>query len=310
MSTPFNNDHRISFQESMANHGISSPALPIDDGELHRFKIDGDKVNALNGWYVLHGGKISGGAFGCWKRGISQTWCSTNRGSMTDRQQKQYDERMEAARNKRDREQRDRQYEAAAKSGALWLKASENIDPNHPYIIDKDITPIGIRQLDNTLLVPMQNALKELVNLQRITYDGQKRFMYGGAVKSCYKILGDIGEYAFLCEGYATGVTIHKISGHPVIVAFNAGNIINVLYSLSVTHPDLNIIIAADNDHHKEPNTGIEKAWQASAKYGYPFVYPEFEAGDQGTDFNDLANSQGVDAVIKQLTNYRGTSLT
>jgi len=305
MSTPFTTDHRVDFQSAMAGTGINPPELPIDDGELHRFRVDGDKANALNGWYVLHGGEISAGAFGCWKRGINQSWCSANKGRMTDRQQKQYEQRMEKARNKRDYERRDRQHKAAVQSGKLWSKACDSVDSKHPYLISKGIEPVNIKQLNDVLLVPIQNALSELVNLQRITFDGQKRFMYGGAVQTCYTVLGELESNAFICEGYATGVTIHQVTQQPVIIAFNAGNITPVIRDLAITHPDLSLTIAADNDHLNEINTGIEKGWSASIAFKIPFVYPDFSPDDTGTDFNDLAMSRGLEAVKAHLNRYR-----
>ena len=49
-------------------------AGPIEaDGKLHRFRAGDD--TSKNSWYVLHPGPPMAGAFGCWKRGIKETWC-------------------------------------------------------------------------------------------------------------------------------------------------------------------------------------------------------------------------------------------
>jgi putative DNA primase/helicase len=303
MSIPLN--HCISFQEAMASTGVNPQELPIDDGELHRFRVDGDKANALNGWYVLHGGDFPAGAFGCWKRGINQTWSAISKGQMTDKQRKNHEKRLEEAKNKRDYERRERQRNAAIKSGQLWIQAETEVDSKHPYLIAKQIQPLGIRQLNDTLLIPIQNALQELVNLQRITFDGQKRFMYGGAVQSCYTVLGELLENAYLCEGYATGVTIHQATQQPVIIAFNAGNLSSVIKSLAITNPKLKLMLAADNDHQNEINVGIDKAWMASIGFDIPLVYPDFESNDPSSDFNDLANTKGIEAVKEQLSIIR-----
>src|SRR5690554_5627604 len=43
--------------------------LPIPDGQIHRFKVPGDKPGSHNGWYVLYLDGIASGAFGSWKAG-------------------------------------------------------------------------------------------------------------------------------------------------------------------------------------------------------------------------------------------------
>ena len=43
------------------------------DGQLHRFRVDGDKAGSKNGWCVFYGDGIPAGAFGSWKTGLSET---------------------------------------------------------------------------------------------------------------------------------------------------------------------------------------------------------------------------------------------
>ena len=70
-----NHDPVSEFFQAAANAGIPMPEYPIADGELHRFKTDGDRED--NSWYVLYGDGVPSGAFGCWKRGIKENWHST-----------------------------------------------------------------------------------------------------------------------------------------------------------------------------------------------------------------------------------------
>jgi len=51
-----------------------------------------------------------------------------------------------------------------------------------------------------------------------------------------------------VCEGYATGATIHEATGLAVIVAFDAGNLLPVARFFREKKPDWLIVIAADND--------------------------------------------------------------
>lgn len=304
MSAPLNSDYVTEFYNAMASAGLAPPSLPISDDEIHRFKVEGDKEGSLNGWYVLYGGDIPAGGFGCWKRDINKTWKASNHGVMSDKARKRNAEKIEAIKNQRDHEMRRRNKNAAVKSGEMWMDASDKVAANHPYLMSKNIPSIDIKQLGDTLLVPMQNALGELVNLQRITYDGQKRFMYGGAIKSCYCIIGELTDIAFLCEGYATGVTLHQATSKGVIVAFNAGNLASVAKSLSISRPQLKLVMAADNDHLNEENAGLKKGRSIAIGYGLPLEYPAFDSADNGTDFNDLANSKGLVVVTKQLAKY------
>ena len=63
-------EHIADFKQTILATGIALPEKIIVDGQIHRY---GNKKNC---WYVFHEGDISGGAFGCWKSGVNQTWCS------------------------------------------------------------------------------------------------------------------------------------------------------------------------------------------------------------------------------------------
>src|SRR5215831_1292653 len=64
------------FRRVMSDAGLTHSGEIHSDSKLHRFKADGD--DHRNSWYLLHAGAPSAGAFGCWKRGIKQTWCERN----------------------------------------------------------------------------------------------------------------------------------------------------------------------------------------------------------------------------------------
>ena len=48
-------DHRSEFAADMRSAGIVLDDLPIDDGQVHRFRVNGDKSGSKNGWYCLYG---------------------------------------------------------------------------------------------------------------------------------------------------------------------------------------------------------------------------------------------------------------
>ena len=61
----------------------------------------------------------------------------------------------------------------------------------------------------------------------------------------------------YVCEGYATGATIHEASGKAVAIAFDEGNLLLVAQSLQKKLPNIQIVIAADNDiKADQPNVG------------------------------------------------------
>ncbi len=82
-----NHDPVSEFFQAAANAGIPMPEHPIADGELHRFKTDGDRED--NSWYVLYGDGVPAGSLGCWKRGFKENWHSTqaNELSVDERRQ-------------------------------------------------------------------------------------------------------------------------------------------------------------------------------------------------------------------------------
>ena len=100
-----------------------------------------------------------------------------------------------------------------------------------------------------------------------------------------------------VCEGFATGASVHEVTGHAVVVAFNAGNLKPVAEAIRTKHATLDIVIVADNDVRPDggENTGIMKATEAAAAVGAKLAVPELD----GTkcDFNDLHNARGLDAV-------------
>ena len=219
--------------------------------------------------------------------------------------------------------------QAAVKSNAqkIWERAKP-ADLNHPYLAAKGITAasaiVGLRQNpykgDLHLLVPVIHE-REIVNLQSINQDGSKRFLAGGQVKGGYAVVGDasktengIENGIVIAEGYATAASIHQATGKPVIVAFNAGNMVTVSERLAkVLPPDVPVVLAVDNDASQ---TGIKKAAQAAAYFGEraQAIQPEFtmtqiqqyqrEKGLDSdgnpqlpSDFNDLHHLAGIDAV-------------
>ncbi|HAF93135.1 MAG TPA: topoisomerase, partial [Pseudomonas sp.] len=215
--------------------------LPVADGTIHRFRVPDDKPGTLNGWYVLHTDGIASGAFGSWKAGGSNTWSS--RKPADPMEAELIRQRVEQARHQREAEQHQRQQAAAIEAQRLWT-TSAPADPHHHYLSAKGCQPHGLRQRGDVLLVPLYLG-RVLVNLQRIAADGGKRFLSGGRVKGCYSPIGTLepGQPLYVCEGWATGATIHEHNGAAVACAMNAGNLLEVGRQLQRHYPDSPLIM-------------------------------------------------------------------
>ena len=262
--------------------------MPQADGGIHRFRVPGDRPGSQNGWYVLFPDGIASGCFGSWKAGSSHTWSSREPANPLEAEQVR--QRIEQARRQREAEQHQRQQAAAEYAARLWRDA-RRADPGHPYLTAKGCRPYNLRQRGDVLLVPLYHG-GELVNLQRIGADGQKRFLSGGRVKGCYSPLGIItaGQPLYLCEGFATGATLHAETGHPVACAMNAGNLLEAGRHLQRRHPEAVLIVAGDDDRQTEGNPGKTAAIVAAAGLGCGLILPPWPADAplHLSDFNDL----------------------
>lgn len=275
------NNNEASFLQAISDAGLGVPFI-IPDGKIHRFRGEDDKSGSFNCWYVFFG---PGGAFGSWKLGFTETWYNKSSASNSDRKRlsKQIKQTQQAQR----KETENRQAGAVSKAKQLY-ESSPEAQKNHAYLVKKGINPQLIRQQGNRLLIPMYDG-SQLCNIQQIWPDGKKRFLKGGKVTGCYTTLGDKPERMMLiCEGYATGCSLHEKSGIPVVVAFNAGNLKTVAKALHRLFPHIEITIAADNDVKTPGNPGLTKGREAAGAIRASIIYPDFTGlPGTGTDFND-----------------------
>lgn len=200
-------------------------------------------------------------------------------------------QRIEQARRQREAEQHKRQQATADEASAMWTTAAPAAT-THPYLLSKDCQPHNLRQQGGVLLVPLYLE-RQLVNLQRIHPDGTKRFMGGGRVTGAYSPLGvrlEPGQHIYICEGWATGATIHEYTGAAVACAMNAGNLLPVGDRLRLAYPDNPLIIAGDDDRQTKGNPGRTAAERAARALGCELIFPPWR-GDEPlslSDFNDL----------------------
>lgn len=300
------------FEAAIAAAGLSPPDAIQSDGKLHRFSASGKRGDD-SGWYALHLDDLPAGVFGCWRSGFSHTWCSKSDTDMTHPERIAHRQRIKAMQAQREAEEAAKHQAAATEAARRWEDAQSCT--GHPYLSTKGVQAHGVRSDPaGALIVPMRDTAGTLHSLQTITADSEKRYLYGGRIKGCYHAIGKPkGGALIVCEGYATGASIHEATGQAVAIAFNSGNLEAVALALRSKYPALKIIIAADDDHLTKGNPGTTKATAAAQSVGGSVAVPVFppNRADKATDFNDLHQVAGLDAVracieVAQATPTRG----
>lgn len=145
-------------------------------------------------------------------------------------------------------------------------------------------------------------------------------------------MVGTLAGVVLEAEGFATAMTLHEASGHAVAIAFDAGNMPKVVQALRKHYRSAKFLACADDDwlkkcKHKEcrgwtpvaqescchcgkphgqSNGGIARAREAALLADGWWLAPTFAvdrpADCKGpTDFNDLAELEGIQAVRGQI---------
>lgn len=286
----------------MRSEGIDTDYVPQATGEIERFHINGDRSGSKNGWLVFHdSGDFTAGCFGSWKSGSSHTWCSKSNSELSQAEQQNLKSKIDEAKSKADIQRVESRKVAANIAQALWGKSSES-SVDHPYLVAKGIKPHGVRHRSEVLQVPVfiDDAI---VSLQFIKRSGEKKFLKNGEVRGGYFLIGSLDKTLLVCEGFATGASLHEATGHAVAVAFNAGNIARVAKLMQKKYLDIKVVICADNDIHVDgkENVGVSAAMKAATELGAYLAVPELDG--MKCDFNDLKLANGTDAVKSVIDN-------
>ena len=285
--------------------------LPEMDGQIHRVPLLSKQGHGLDGSYCLHGdgrpagwaqNHVTGDRVKLVASGVilSPAEIEKQRQERTARLQAQEQERAKA-------------HEAAAqRCQAMW--DSFSWASSSPYLERKGVSAFGLKEDQGNLIVQLKNAEGQLRGFQAIAPDGQKTFARGMEKKGNFHLIGadekDLSQgEILLCEGYATGASLHMATGKAVAVAFDSGNLLPVAEAIRAKYPNAAITICADNDHSiqregKPYNVGLEKAKMAAQKVNGSIKTPLFTEKEKSqglTDFNDLHKARGLEAVRHQL---------
>lgn len=308
------------FIDAITAEGLTPPEEINTDGTLYRFSSNG-KLGDKSGYYVLHNNPngILVGIFGCCRAGVQHTWSSTPRSSLTLENKLIISKMLENSKTAIETTAKERQNYANT-----VVLAADAADNSHPYAKLKGglslkglywmksiprseffDNPTLSGTLDNVLIVPVKDAKEKLISLQAITGEGNKFFMSKGTTKGGMFVLEGETDTVYVAEGYATAASIHEATSKTVVCAFNANNLLVVAPTTKEIFPNAVVVVAADNDAAKEAegkgNKGKEIALKLFEEENIAYSMPKFESVNDGSDWNDFACSNGLEALLGSL---------
>ena len=305
--------------QAMAEHDLH-PKQIIWDSRFHRFPGVGQKKGD-NGWvkaYVDQRGAI----YGDNRTKLKGKWTLKGAKPLTD------EERAVIEQRKKDAEAQAKRDAIAAQKNVDEMWANAKPCEHHPYLELKGIEgPVpGLKSMPDkdtgepVLLIPMYNIDQQLRSIQRIWPDGTRKQAWGVRETGLFNTIGGLAfaktNLIHVCEGWVTGYSIHLATEGAVAVAFFDGGLKTVATALRKKYPKAKIRICADNDRYtkvwhgdkKVPNPGVTAARDAARVAKADLCIPDFkeasvsEGKKKGpTDFNDLHQREGLDAVRKWL---------
>ena len=179
--------------------------------------------------------------------------------------------------------ERQKRREYAARKAVSII--SQSTEQTHPYLFKKGFNCNGL-VYDNDLIIPMR-INGQIVGCQRISPEGEKKFLYGQQTKgaSCGF---DAGGRAILTEGYATALSVRRSLRtvgvrYKIYVCFSAANI------LELASPGC--VIIADNDP-----VGIKTAQKSGCVYWLSDV-----EGEDANDYELRLGSKNLGLGIAEL---------
>ncbi|WP_413676653.1 LPD7 domain-containing protein [Pantoea dispersa] len=326
-------DPQEEFLAALTSAGLVIDGLPVMDGRRHRVPVaDGKKGNKDGVYRGFLDGVKPGGWFINYHRAENDKditrWKASGDGTGEADPLARVHIRavMRQSQDDTARAQATLYANRTASAQALYNRLPA-VDPAHGYLVRKGITATPeLRQTRNgALVVPFYDAGGQFRTLQYIPPDGEK-YLFKDAPKSGHFLVvgGELkdGEPVLYAEGYATARSLNMVTGRPVVMAIDAGNMEAVGNVLKVRYPGSPHLFMADVDHKKDINKGVLSAERAAAATGGAVVLPDLSAAEIESglkDFNDLHQSRGAEnlqatllpAIASALEglNYKETSM-
>lgn len=275
--------HISNFIDAMSADGFAPRNIAdvvMSDGESVLISDANDKGAAMSLYYSLS--EVDGKAFGRWyscRESRGGSWYSRT-GAKWSADDKQKWKELKDAKEAERLALRDR---VASECHAKFIKLPYATE--HPYLACKSVRTHKTRISGDTLVIPALNKSWQVRTLQYIYPDGTKLFTKDGEKSGNFFPIGlsknDQPARIYVCEGFATGATIHEATGVPTVVAFDAGNLLPVCKAIRERFTQSEIVVCADND---ESGRGLEAGTVAAANVNGSVIMPE----QVGMDFNDM----------------------
>lgn len=291
---------------------------PIFNGEIHRFQPNDRRDKS--GWFIGHilnegqKNELRLLIYGDWSKNEKYEWIS--KGRFNSKEEKETKDReLNKLRQKIESKKHD-ENKAAKILAKKYYSDLSDVPQNFKYLEKKQVNVVPGAKYDmqeQVLVLPLyENLKKEISTYQTISEDGQKFFLKDGKTKGSFFFIEGNKDKILICEGFATGASVHQATGCFTVIAFNAGNILSVTEKMIQSFGKNNILICADNDAYGIKNTGIETAKEVSAKLGVSYVFPEFkDNSSKPNDFNDLYILEGLtqvkDTILKKENSKKET---
>ena len=307
-------DSTLAFQEALTKAGLERVDEPIFDGRWHRVKTMDDQKGKKSGSYIGTQDAFLNGAVKNFKLGEvvpfkSNAYKNINKAHYAELKA------LSIAKNLHRETEELKTHEQVSKQVGIKFKYLEDAKNENPYLSKKGVISFGLKEdKRNNLIMPLVDVSGKMWSWQSINTFG-KMLAKNGKKEGCFHLLGknkinDIEE-AIIVEGYATGATIHMVTGKTVVVAVDSGNLKEVAKNIREIHNNIPILIAGDNDilneRHakneslkKKANVGKIKAEAAAEEVGgFALITPltENEIKKGLSDFNDIVKTQGADFV-------------
>ena len=201
----------------------------------------------------------------------------------------------------------------------LWTKSTPAAN-DHPYLLKKGIVaPKSLHEMPADKLARLLGYEPEAsgekltgriliaqvkigilaTSVEMIDENGRKSALYGGTKSGGYWIAAMPKDPTciLIAEGVATAISAFTCTGYAVVAALTCGNMPRTAEALRKSYPRAQIVLLGDL------GAGLEKAREAARLVGGLVAMPDFgdDRPDGSTDFNDLHQARGADAVAEQI---------
>lgn len=241
--------------QQMLERGIEAPPARLAaDGRKVTWAGDARKPKKKNAWAVLHEwiSPRTSRTFIVGRYGIrDEHWAiEPTQQEWTPAERLAWQERRKLL--EREAES-DREAAAALcrdKAARVWKRAAE--EGASEYLQRKQVGAFGVRFAFRKVLVPVTDLAGTLHGLQWIGPDGDKIFGTGTVKEGHFHLIGQVtdGQPIAFGEGYATCASAHQATAWPVVVCFDAGNLLPVMTAWRKLYPEHAFMVVADDDRH------------------------------------------------------------